>query len=43
MDILHDYSAPLTDDWGEPSFRNIIFNILILIKSKLNKENKLFD
>ena len=23
--------------------RNLIFNILILIKSKLNKKNKLFD
>ena len=38
MDRLNDYPAPLTDDWGEPSFPK--FNLQY---SKLNKQNKLFD
>ena len=41
MDKLNDYPAPLINDWGNQISRNLIFNILILIKSYLNKQNKL--
>ena len=35
MERLKDYPAPLINDW------NLIFNILILIKSYLNEQNNL--
>ena len=42
MDRLNDYPAPLINDWGKPNFPKFnLLNILILIKSYLNKQNKL--
>ena len=45
MDRLNDYPAPLTDDWGEPSFPkfNLQYFDLNLSQNWINKINYLFN
>ena len=43
MDRLNDYPAPITNDWGEPSFPKFDLQYFQLIKQNwINKQNKLF-